>query len=171
MIIKLFGMAIIMISSVLMGFSFAECMASRERELCNLADAIDLMIGELGYTHLAIKDIFFKISPMVRGETAELFGSICSAIERGESIAYAWTNSLDTKAQAMSLKGEDVSVLKKSSYLLEAYELEEQKNNLMSLKSRVESLASDASESKRKNSRIVKMLGIYGGILLCIIVF
>ena len=71
----------------------------------------------------------------------------------------------------MSLKPGDTQILEKSGYLLEAYGLEEQKTNLGALRQRVDSLASDAEEYKKKNSKIAKMLGIYGGLLLCIIVF
>ena len=58
MIIKLLGMMVILFSSVAMGFRMADNMASRESELRNLSDAVTLMLGELDYTHLSIKDIF-----------------------------------------------------------------------------------------------------------------
>ena len=76
MIIKLAGMITVILSSALTGFYFADSMAQRERELCNLSDAISLMIGEVGYSHLCIKDIFFKVSSLVKGEASELFKHI-----------------------------------------------------------------------------------------------
>ena len=71
----------------------------------------------------------------------------------------------------MALKNSDCEILTKSGYLFDAYSLDEQIANLGELKRRIENLACDALQYKKKNSRIVKMLGIYGGILLCIIVF
>ncbi len=171
MIIKLIGMAIILSSSVLLGFGFAQCMASREDELLSLADSIELMTGELSYGHFSVKDIFFKVCPMLRGHTGEMFEIICTAIEKGDSAPLAWSDAIDEKAHSMCLKKEDADTLKNSAYLLEAYELEEQKSNLSALKDRIMTLAKEATEAKKKNSRIVKMLGIYGGILICIIVF
>ncbi len=171
MIIKLAGMITVMLSSALTGFYFADSMVQRERELCNLSDAINLMIGEIGYSHLCIKDIFFKVSSLVKGEAAELFRLICTSLERGETAAAAWESAVESASGIMSLKNTDCEILIKSGYLFEAYGLDEQISNLEALKSRIENLASDAGQYKKKNSRIVKMLGIYGGILLCIIVF
>ncbi len=171
MIIKAIGMITIVLSSALLGFGFAECMASRERELENLASAVDRMIGELSYTHLAMKEIIFRVCPSVTGEAREMFENMCTSIQKGESVTFSWCNALDEKAQLMSLKKEDAEALKKCAYLLEAYELEEQKSCLEALKDKLKSLSQDAAKVKNKNSRIVKMLGIYGGVLICIIVF
>lgn len=171
MIIKLVGMVIVLASSTLIGFSLAECMASRERELGNISDVLDMMLGQLDYTHTAIRDIFFAVCPLAKGDTRELVEKICSRLEKGETPASAWCSGLETMGRSLSLRMEDVQALCGGAYLLEAYGLEEQKRNLCALKTRTEALLSEASESKRKNSRIVKLLGIYGGILLCIIVF
>ena len=73
MIIKLAGMLIVVSSSALIGFRFSDAMIRREKELLNLSDAINLMLGELEYTHLCIKDIFFKVYPVAKGETKEFF--------------------------------------------------------------------------------------------------
>ena len=171
MIIKLFGMIIIMFSSVALGFRMSDAMVQREYELKNLSDALTMMLGELGYTHSCIKDIFFKVNSLVKGETRELFDCICTKLERGESASIAWSTSVGENIDLMSLKPADCNQLQNYGYLLEAYGLDEQKTNLEALKMRVDSLAVDAEQFKKKNSRIVRMLGIYGGILLCIIVF
>ena len=171
MIIKLLGMMVILFSSVAMGFRMADNMASRESELRNLSDAVTLMLGELDYTHLSIKDIFVKVMPFVKGEVDELFRNICTELEKGESASCAWADAVVKSAQFLPFKASDCAILEKSGYLLEAYGLEEQKTNLNALKQRVDSLVCDAEEFKKKNSRIARMLGIYGGLLLCIIVF
>ncbi len=171
MIIKLAGMITVLLSSALTGFYFADSMAQRERELCNLSDAISLMIGEVGYSHLCIKDIFFKVSSLVKGEASELFKLICTSLERGETAEDAWKSAVESASGIMALKNFDCEILTKSGYLFDAYSLDEQIANLEELKRRIENLACDALQYKKKNSRIVKMLGIYGGILLCIIVF
>ena len=171
MIIKLLGMAVIMFSSVAIGFRTADTMASREAELRNLSDIITLMLGELDYMHLSIKDIFAKVTPFAKGEVDELFRNICTELERGLSASGAWTNAVAESAHFLPFKASDCEILEKSGYLLEAYGLQEQKTNLNALKQRVDLLACNAEEFKKKNSRIARMLGIYGGLLLCIIVF
>ena len=171
MIIKIVGMVIILTSSALLGFGFAECMSSRARELMNIADALEIMISELSYGHFAISDIFFKVKSFVKGEASLMFEEICKNLERGDNASCAWSKAIDVHAKEMSLKIEDANAIKNSAYLLEAMELDEQKKFLLLLKERIMSLADEAAASGQKNSKIVKMLGIYGGILLCIIVF
>jgi len=171
MIIKLIGMAMVVVSSTLIGFGFAECMASRERELSNLADAVDLMLGELSYTAMPVINLVQQAAPRVNGFAGEMFDNMCKLINDGESAQEAWVSAINSKASQMSLKKEDADMLINSSYLFEAYEIDEQKKCFTQLKERLTSLASDASEYKKKNSKIARMLGLYGGILLCVIIF
>jgi len=170
-IIKISGMIIIMISSVILSRGVSECMAARERELSNLGDAISFMAGELGYTHLCMRDIVFRVTPYVKGVCGEFFQCICDGMQKGESASFAWTNAICTKGHAMSLKKEDVDYIQKTSHFLEAYELEEQIKCLDAMEKHIRERASLAGDIKRKNSRIVNMLGVYGGLLLCILVF
>ncbi len=171
MIIKIFGMIIIMFSSVMLGRGVSECMAARERELSNLGDAISFMSGELGYTHLCMREIIFRVTPYVNGVCGEFFQCICDSMQKGESASFAWSNAILVKGQLMSLKKEDIDYIQKTSHFLEAYELEEQIKCLDAMGKHIRELASRAGDVKRKNSRIVNMLGVYGGMLLCILVF
>lgn len=171
MIIKLLGMGIIMLSSSLMGICFAECMASREKELINLLDAAEMISNELSYSMSPIKDIVCSIAPMVKGVCAEMFGVFKEQIEKGKTASEAWSYALDKKAAAMSLKKEDASYLKMLSTMFDAYEIDEQKRRINELKLRLSSLADNAQKAKNKNSKIAKMLGVYGGVLLCVIIF
>lgn len=171
MIIKMVGMGIVMLSSTLIGLSFAECMASRERELLNLADAVELIINELSYTMAPIRDIVLSITPRVRGLAKEMFELMCKRINAGDTAGEAWIYALAGRATAMSFKKEDADCLGLCSSLLDAYEIDEQKTRLTTLKGKLISLADEAAESKKKNSRVVRMLGVYGGVLLCVIIF
>lgn len=171
MIIKMLGMGIVMLSSTLIGLSFAECMASRERELLNLADGIEHIINELSYTMAPVKEIVLNTASGVRGVAGDMFTLMCQRIEKGDTVGEAWTYSLNKKAPAMSLKKEDADYLALCSSLFDAYEIAEQKTRLTTLKGKLIYLASEASETKKKNSKVVKMLGVYGGVLLCVIIF
>lgn len=171
MIIKLIGMAMVFVSSSLIGFGFAECMASRERELANLEDAMEMMLSELGYSAMPIRDIIAVITPRVNGMAGDMLDYMCNLMDRGETVSSAWEGALERKAAGMSLKKSDAEIITKSAYLLEGYELEEQKLSIVRMRDRLSELCKEAGEVKRKNSRIVKMLGIYGGMLLCIMIF
>ncbi len=171
MIFKLIGMGLVIISSTLIGFGAAECMACRERELENLADAMDLMLGELCYSMLPVREIILKISPQVNGLAGSMFDYMCKCISEGDSASYAWNRALDVKAPEMSLKKADADALRTCSYLMEGYEAEEQKKNFSLLKSKLTQLAAEAGDSKRKNGKLARMFGVYGGVIVCIIIF
>ena len=169
--LKLIGMLMVFVSSSLIGFGFAECMASRERELANLEDAMEMMLSELGYTAMPVRDIIESVTPWVNGMAGEMLDYMCSLMDKGETVSSAWTSALLCKAPGMSLKKSDAEIITKSAYLLEGYELEEQKLSIVRMRDRLSQLSREAGEVKRKNGRIVKMLGIYGGMLLCIMIF
>ena len=170
MVLKLIGMLLVFVSSSLIGFGFAECMASRERELDNLSDAIDMMLSELSYGALPMRDVVSVVAPRVCGIAGEMLGLMCSLMDSGDTVSSAWEVAILQKAYTMSLRQSDRNILIKSAYLFEEYELEEQKKSLVRLRDKLSSLSSAAGEEKKKNSRIVKMLGVYGGVLLCIII-
>ncbi len=171
MILKLIGMAMVFVSSSLIGFGFAECMASRERELANLEDAMEMMLSEISYSAMPVRDIIATVTPRVNGMAGEMLDYMCSLMDKGESVSSAWEAALESKAAGMSLKKSDADIITKSAYLLEGYELEEQKLSIVRMRDRLSELSREAGEEKKKNGRIVKMLGIYGGMLLCIMIF
>ena len=146
-------------------------MASREKELINLLDAAEMISNELSYSMSPIKDIVCSISPMVKGVCGEMFEVFKTQIEKGKTASDAWDYAIDKKSAAMSLKKEDASYLKMLSNMFDAYEIDEQKRRITELRSRLASLADNAQKAKNKNSKIAKMLGVYGGVLICVIIF
>ena len=171
MIIKLGGILLVMISTTLLGFGFAECMSSRERELKNLADAIGCMINELEYSLEPVKILFKKVMLNAKGFSYELFEEIEKYINDGKTVSEAWEFAIRKKATVMCLNKNDCETLVNCSDAFCAYELEQQKALLKGLQSRIFVLADDAGEFKRKNAKLVKMLGVYGGVFICAVLF
>ena len=171
MIIKLGGIILVMISTTLLGFCFSECMSSRERELKNLSDAIGSMINELEYSLEPVKMLFKKTKLNVKGFSYELFEDIETYIKGGKTVPEAWETAIRKKAPAMCLNKNDCETLVNCSDAFCAYEIEQQKSLLKGLQSRILVLADDAGEFKRKNAKLVKMLGVYGGVFICAVLF
>ena len=171
MIIKLLGMGIVFVSSCAIGFCLGECFVSREKELKNIYTIIEHMQRELGYTMLPVRELIIKVAPRAKGASANLMDMLAKKLQEGKSPSEAWSCSLEKKAPAMSLKKSDCQVLQSLGYLFEAYEYEEQQSNFERIKDEVSSLIDDASKSCKKNLRLVRMLGVYGGALLCVIMF
>ena len=169
MIIKLVGMAIVFLASVLIGVCFAECFAERERELTNLATALEVMAEEIGYTMASLKDTVSAIAPRVNGKCKNFFESMVVLTDKGMPLPEAWEKALFKTAPSMSFTREDAQYVASRKYLLCAYGLEEQLSNLSGLKTGVLRLAESARIKKDRNGRLSKLLGIYGGVLLCII--
>ena len=111
MIIKLGGILLVMISTTLLGFGFAECMSSRERELKNLADAIGCMINELEYSLEPVKILFKKVMLNAKGFSYELFEEIEKYINDGKTVSEAWEFAIRKKATVMCLNKNDCETL------------------------------------------------------------
>lgn len=171
MIIKLTGIVLIMISTSLLGFCFSECMSSRERELRNLADAVGLMINELDYTLEPVKFLFKKTLPFAKGGAYDVFEKISEYTENGKNACEAWNTAIEKNAMTMCLTKNDCEILVNCSDAFSAHELQQQKSQLKGLQSRILVLADNASEVKRKNGRLVQLLGVYGGIFICAVLF
>ena len=135
MIIKLLGMALVFAASGSIGFCVAECLASREKELNNLVDALELMNGELSYSALPVKDIVFKVAPRVKGDCFNMFSVMTDKLKSGCALPQAWEYALQSTAASMSLKKSDADHISEMGFLLGAYELEEQKSHFNEMKS------------------------------------
>ena len=71
----------------------------------------------------------------------------------------------------MSLKKSDSDYLTSCSDAFLAYDAGRQKLQLDALSDKICALAREAGEDKKKNCRLVRMLGVYGGVLICAILF
>ena len=171
MIIKILGMCLVFLSSCAIGYALGECYVSREKELRNIYEAIELMEGELSYTLLPVKNLIANASCRAKGITGDMFKLLSERLEEGTSPGEAWQYALEKKGPSMALKKSDCDSLTSLSYLFEAYELEEQQNHFEAFKLRLTQLINDAAESRKKNLRLVRLLGVYGGALICIIMF
>ncbi len=171
MIIKALGMCLVFLSCCAIGFCLGECYVSRVKELKNLYGFFELMEGELQYSVLSVKELFLSVSPRVQGVTGEMLSLLCRKLEQDYTVPDAWKYALEKKAPSMSLKKTDCDTLKSLSHLFVSYSLEEQQEHFSRLKREVEVLIKEAEESRHKNLRLVRMLGVYGGALLCIIMF
>ena len=171
MIIKVIGIVLVFLSSSAIGFCIGESYCARQRELLNMADAVEMMSAEVMYTSESLGHVIESITPNVRGVCRELFDCIIEQTRLDIPLKTAWETAIELTAPAMSLKKSDEAYLVNSSHLLTAYELEDQRKHLSELKEKIGFLADEALSEKNKNARLVKMLGVYGGALLCVIIF
>lgn len=171
MIIKIIGMLLVMVSASFIGYSFSQCFVSRETELFNLADSVELIINELEYSMEPVKHLFYRVQPFTKGCVNDLYTLITRYIGEGMEAADAWSVAIEKTSPMMCLKKSDCNYLKTCSDMFYAYEAEQQKNQLRALKNKIEQLADEAAVCRRKNSRLAGMLGIYGGVLICAVLF
>ena len=171
MIIKILGMLLTLAASSGMGFCFAECLIGRERELKNLVDAIEMMKGELMYSASPVRDIVRTVTPRVKGECFRLFSVMTEKLASGCAPSQAWEYAVKETALSLSMKQKDAEYISELGFLMEAYELDEQQNHFEEMKSRISVLCHEASENVSKNAKLCKMSGIYGGALLCVLMF
>lgn len=171
MITKIFAITLIMISTTLLGMSFADCMSTREKELRNLADAIGLMSDQLDYTLEPVKFLFKKVLFAAKGSSGILFEKISENVDSGKTASEAWKSAIENCKMTMCLSKKDYDILIGSSDSFCATELEQQKSLLKGLQSRIVALADNAFEFNRKNNRLARAIGIYGGIFICAVLF
>jgi len=171
MITKIFAVVLIMISSTLLGMCIAECMSTRVKELRNLADAIGVMHDQLDYTLEPVKFLFKKSIFAAKGSAGNVFEKISESVDSGKSASEAWRIAIENYKMTMCLSKKDYDVLIGCSDSFCATELEQQKTLLKGLQSRIVSLADNAFEFDRKNSRLARAIGVYGGIFICAVFF
>lgn len=171
MIVKLIGIALVMTSATLIGWGFSECIITRERELLNISDAVGLMLDELEYSLEPVKFLFARVQPYTKGGVYGLFENISARIEEGAGAGEGWCSALEELAPSLCLKKSDRDFLINCSDAFFAHEAHRQRAQLKGLQSKIRLLAQEAGEFKRKNCKLVRMLGVYGGVMLCAVLF
>lgn len=171
MIIKIIGIALVMISATLIGFCLSECMVCREREVGNLGDAVAIMEDCLECTMEPVGRLFGKALPHVKGGVHDMFALTDKYVADGMSASKAWCAALDESACALCLRRSDCEYLKACADSFCANDIGQQKMQLKSLRSKISMLGDDIKNYNNKNCRLYKALGVYGGVFLCAVLF
>ena len=164
-IIKYIGLIMVLAICFLIGYFISKKYSNRVNELKEIQIALDILENKIKYTYEPLKDIFKEMKRLLKGNIAELFGTVSSNLEENV-VESAFSKAI--KEVKTNLLDEDLEVIKNLSKTLGKTEKDGQVSQIELAKTFIESQIKKAEKEEEKNSKLYKTLGVTIG-LACVI--
>lgn len=164
--IKFFDIILIIVISAYIGISKARTFSIRVLKLRNLKSSFNMFKSKLEFTYEPIKCIFEEISKIVYSDDNNIFKSYIENMKNG-NFENAW--NLAVAENSYSLTSEDIKIISGFGNLLGKTDLKGQLNEIELANEFLDKQILDAEESRKKNDKLYKSLGVIIGITIVII--
>lgn len=162
LLITLFG------TSSTIGILLSKKFSNRVKLLKDLKNALNIFEVKINFSFETIPEIFKDISNKIDGTAGKMFSQTLKYMNEDNLIAgEAWEKSVETNGY--NLKKDDINSLKTLGKLLGRTDIEGQISQIELVSSFLEKQLNDAVESKNKNEKMYKKLGIIVGLVLVIV--
>ena len=173
MIIKFFGVILIILSGVLFGFSVKYKQYLRFRELQNFFEIVDVIYKEICVGLCDFKEALIKANDYASKYNSKIIKSALDLHRDsdGESINALWNSAIDRVREYLTPYDEnDVNLLKKFAVKLSCNDVELQKKNINEFKN---VLTEHMANVKNRNDKIalIPKISFYAGIIVAIVLF
>lgn len=166
LIFRLFIIAMIIVTSSIIGILFSKKYANREKEIKELKNALNIFSTKIKFTYEPIPNVFMEISNKIDGNIGKLFARAASRMQE-TSAGEAWKQALLESKK--NLNSEDILVVQNLARLLGQTDLEGQLSEIEVVNNFLTLQLQNASEERRKNEKMYKTLGLVTGLTLAII--
>lgn len=166
--IKFILLIILFCTSTAIGILISKKYSNRVQILKNLKNALNMFEVKINFSFETIPEIFKEISEKFDGTVAKIFSNTVKYINEDNLIAgEAWEKSIDLNSGC--LKKEDLNSLKSLGKMLGRTDIDGQVSQIELVSSFLEKQINDAVESKNKNEKMYKKLGVIVGLVLVIV--
>jgi stage III sporulation protein AB len=172
MVIKIIGAVVILGSTSIIGFSLARDCSKRPGILRELQAALQMLENEICYMSNLLSDAFMRIYKASNTDAAILFKDAADRLNLLGTTAYeAWETAVNDQYARLSLKKEDKAILLNFGKMLGNSDLDGQISNIRLTASQLKLQELKAEETRKKNEKMYRSLGVLGGLALIIILF
>lgn len=171
MVFKLIGGIVVIFSSGFLGYILSRDCARRPQQLRDLQSLLQMLENQISFMSDILSDAFESISRNSSSEVTAFFEAAAGFLkaERGIDARSAWEQAVNQNIKRTALSREDIEILFSFGRMLGGSDLEGQIKNIRLTRSQLELQERKAEESRVKNERMYRSLGILGGIAVVII--
>lgn len=171
LVIKIFSLILIGGLSALIGNIVANRFKLRVRVLEDLSGALELFETRVKYTYDTVADSFEFVADNMKTEASQIFLRSAENMRNNKNISAgdAFRNAIDEEAIFLDLTQNDVEIVKGLGTSLGQTDLEGQVKNVVLIKNLVNKQLKEATESKDKNYKLSRNMGIFAGLTIMII--
>ena len=163
--IKYISLGLVLTVSFFIGYLISKKYSNRVDELKQMQVALDILENKIKYTYEPLKEIFWQMKNLLKGNISELFDTISKKIVNG-TVEQAFKNSINEVKT--NLIEEDLEVIKNLSKILGKTEKDGQVSQIELTKTFIRSQIKKAEKEEEKNSKLYKTLGATVGLAFVI---
>jgi stage III sporulation protein AB len=169
--IKIVGSLVVIGATTILGFYYAGIYVERVKQIRALQYALNVLQSEIVYTVTPLADAFKSVGGKSSKPFNELFNNVAENLRNKnvESVANAFRLALEASKEEIYFEKEELEVIDSFMKSLGNTDIEGQKKNFNITIKKLETFELKAEESRRKNERLFKYLGISCGVLVVII--
>lgn len=166
--IKFMLLIILFCTSTIIGILISKKYSARVQILKDLKNALNMFEVKINFSFETIPEIFKEISDKFGGIVAKIFSGTVKYINEENLLAgEAWEKSVELNGY--SLKKEDINSIKSLGKMLGRTDIDGQVSQIELVNSFLEKQINDAVDSKNKNEKMYKKLGVIVGLVLVIV--
>ncbi len=163
---RLFILAMIIVTSSIIGILFSKKYANREKEIKEMKNALNMFATKIKFTYELIPNVFMEIANKIGGNVGNIFDRAANRMKEVPA-GEAWVQALqETKC---NLNQEDISVMQNLGRLLGQTDLDGQISEIEVVNDFLTAQLENASEERRKNEKMYRTLGLVTGLTIAII--
>ncbi|SKA81931.1 stage III sporulation protein AB [Caloramator quimbayensis] len=169
--LKILGSIIVVASTSVIGFLYAMIFTERVRQIRDMQYALNILESEVVFKSTPVADAFYFVSLNCTETIKNIFNHMSNLIKdrNVQSISEAFDSALNAFKSDLYFEKEETEVIKAFMQTLGCGDLEAQKKNFNITVEKLKNFEKNAEESKRKNERLYKYLGVCCGIMIVII--
>lgn len=166
-VIKVFGMCLMMACTVSIGLSMAYALKKRVEELETALAVVTALENEITCTLSPPDQAVFRLESRESLEAAAFLPACASLCRQGFPFPQAWRNAV--KDQKGALSDEDVDILSSLADTLGQYELDSQRSQLYAARAHLKLQLDSAREKCSGYARLYRTMGVLTGAFLIVV--
>lgn len=166
LVFRLFILAMIIVTSSIIGILFSKKYANRENEIKEMKNALNMFATKIKFTYEPIPNVFMEIANKIKGNIGNIFDRAASRMKE-ISAGEAWVQALTESKN--NLSKEDIAVIQNLSRMLGQTDLEGQLSEIEIVNEFLTNQLENATEERKKNEKMYRTLGLVAGLTIAII--
>lgn len=163
--LKLTGIAVILISCSALGCGMSRELSERVKMLCELERILQVMKGEIQYAATPLQEVFYELAEKTQEAFSMFFRETAQAMEQhdGRSVGDIFSDKADILAKAAGLCQSDIGQLVHFGRRLGAPDRKMQVQTIQLYQEELARTRAAAEEDYRQKAKVYKSLGFLGG--------
>lgn len=167
---KWFGALLIIVTTTWAGFNVSKRFRERTIQIRQLKVALQTLEAEIVYGLTPLSEACKKISGMISYPLSTFFLHFSEKLSSGnQSVSQAWNDSLQETIPILSLNHNDIEILTQFGATLGQHDRDHQQKQIRLTLLHLEREELDAKEAQMRYEKMMKNLGLLGGLLIVIL--